>query len=91
MGYPADNIVDENGYLTEAYSSSLGTHGWEIGDSLPSTYLLPDLDHDNDMDTQDFALFQSYWTSQNTLADFNNDSIINAQDFAIMMSTWESY
>lgn len=33
-GYPADGIVDANGDLTPAYSSYLGTHGYQISESM---------------------------------------------------------
>jgi len=34
MGDSSLNFVDDDGYLTEAYSSYLGTHGWQVGDAV---------------------------------------------------------
>ena len=33
-GSEADNIVDSNGKLTQAYSDYIGTRGWQLSDGL---------------------------------------------------------
>lgn len=37
LGLPSDNIVDANGNLTPAYSSYLGTTGWQIAQATSDT------------------------------------------------------
>jgi len=63
--------------------------GWDGGSTPPPAYLLPDLNHDRQINALDFNLFKPLWgTSQ---ADFNSDSKTDSKDFGIMMSKWGSY
>lgn len=49
---------------------------------------ITDLDYDNDTDSNDFAIFMTYFDLESPMVDFNGDTIVDVDDMVDYFETW---
>jgi len=90
-GFIGDNIIDQNGNLTQDYSSYLGTHGWQISNEI----IRADVDQQNGITSTDAMLTlrnslgldmsSTAWQTSDTTGDVDCNNITNSTDAMLIL------
>lgn len=56
--------------------------------TTPPPTLVGDLNSDRIVNSLDWSVMNSVWSSNNTYADLNRDGIVNSLDFSLMNANW---